>query len=101
MEEVATSLFRVDRESELPVGLQVAWRLRALIASGKLAPGERLPGVRQLADDAGVNPNTARSIYRRLEADGLVETRHGLGTFVAAGASSSSEVERIAADAVA
>ena len=101
MGEVATSLFRVDRESELPVGLQVAWRLRALIASGKLAPGDRLPGVRQLADDAGVNPNTARAIYRRLEAEGLVETRHGLGTFVAAGASSSSEVERIAADAVA
>ena len=100
MDEATASLFRVDRESELPVGLQVAWRLRALISSGKLAPGERLPGVRQLADDAGVNPNTARAIYGRLEADGLVETRHGLGTFVAAGAASSSEVERIAADAV-
>lgn len=100
MDEATASLFRVDRESELPVGLQVAWRLRALISSGKLAPGDRLPGVRQLADDAGVNPNTARAIYGRLEADGLVETRHGLGTFVAAGAASSSEVERIAADAV-
>ncbi len=97
----AGTLLRVDRTSELPIGIQVAWRLRALIASGKLAPGDRLPGVRQLAEDAGVNPNTARSIYQRLEADGLVETRHGSGTFVAAAATSSSEVERIAADAVA
>jgi DNA-binding transcriptional regulator YhcF (GntR family) len=72
-----------------------------MISSGKLMPGDQLPGVRSLAEDAGVNPNTARAIYGRLEADGLVETRHGLGTFVAPGAASSSEVERIAADAVA
>ncbi len=99
--ELTPSLFRVDRESDLPVGIQVAWRLRAMISSGKLAPGDRLPSVRELAADAGVNANTARAIYGRLEADGLIETRHGLGTFVAPGATSSSEVERIAADAVA
>jgi DNA-binding transcriptional regulator YhcF (GntR family) len=101
MDDTATHLYRVDRESELPVGIQVAWRVRAMISSGKLAPGDRLPPVRQLAQDAGVNPNTARAIYGRLESDGLVETRHGLGTFVAPGAASSSEVERVAADAVA
>jgi DNA-binding transcriptional regulator YhcF (GntR family) len=101
MDALATSFFRVDRESELPVGIQVAWRLRALISTGRLAPGDRLPPVRQLAKDAGVNPNTARAIYGRLESEGLVETRHGLGTFVAPEAASSSEVERIAADAVA
>ena len=95
------NLFRVDRRSEMPVGLQVSWRLRALISTGKLAPGDRLPSVRELAEDAGVNANTARAIYGRLEADGLVETVHGLGTFVAAGAAWSTEVERIAADAVA
>src|SRR5688500_8968392 len=72
-----------------------------MISSGKLGPGDRLPPVRRLAQDAGVNPNTARAIYGRLESEGLVETRHGLGTFVAPGAASSSEVERIAADAVA
>ncbi len=101
MDIAATDFFRVDRDSELPVGIQVAWRLRAMISSGKLAPGDQLPTVRQLAKDAGVNPNTARAIYGRLESEGLVETRHGLGTFVAPEAASSSEVERIAADAVA
>ena len=92
---------RVDRDSDLPVGVQVAWSLRAAIASGRLAPGERLPGVRELAELAGVNPNTARSIYARLEGDGLVVSRHGLGTFVSPDANPSTDVERIAADAVA
>ena len=72
-----------------------------MIASGNLGPGDRLPSVRELATDAGVNANTARAIYGRLEADGLIETRHGLGSFVARGATSSSDVERIAAEAVA
>ncbi len=94
-------LFAVDRLSELPVGIQVAWRLRAMISSGRLSAGDRLPSVRELADDAGVNANTARAIYGRLEAEGLCESRQGLGTFVSANAPSSTEVERIAADAVA
>ena len=97
----AQPLFRVDRTSDLPVGIQVAWRLRAMISSGKLAPGDRLPSVREMAADAGINANTARAIYGRLEVDGLVETVHGLGTFVAAEAAWSTEVERIAAEAVA
>lgn len=97
----ATSIFRVDRSSELPVGVQVAWRLRSLIAAGKLAPGDRLPGVRELAEMADVNANTARAIYGRLEREGLIVSRQGLGTFVADAARSSGDVERIAAEAVA
>src|SRR5918996_4817644 len=96
-----TDALRVDREGDLPVGVQLAWRLRALIASGKLTLGERLPGVRELAEIAGVNANTARAIYGRLERDGLIESRQGSGTFVAAGVRASAEVERIAAEAVA
>jgi DNA-binding GntR family transcriptional regulator len=49
------------RSDDLPVGAQLAWRLRVLIASGQLAPGDRLPGVRELASGTGVNVNTARS----------------------------------------
>ena len=89
----------VDRGDEVAVGTQLAWRLRALILSGRLAAGERLPGVRELATAGAVNVNTARAIYRRLEDDGLAVSRHGLGTFVAADAVGDAALEQIAAEA--
>jgi DNA-binding transcriptional regulator YhcF (GntR family) len=93
---------QVDRDGDLSPGLQLSWRLRALISSGRLAPGERLPSVRDLAARAGVNVNTARAAYRRLEREGLVVSRHGLGTFVSEGAAATApQVERLAAEAVA
>jgi DNA-binding transcriptional regulator YhcF (GntR family) len=92
--------FRIDPDDEVPVGVQLTWRLRALIACGRLLPGGRLPSVRALAEWSGVNVNTVRSVYARLEEEGLVGTRHGLGTFVDAGAAASPELERIAADAL-
>jgi GntR family transcriptional regulator len=93
--------FRTDPTSELPVGVQLAWRLRALITSGRLAAGDRMPSVRLLAEWAEVNVNTVRGVYARLEDEGLVTTRHGRGTFVAERAEGSPEVERIAAEAIA
>jgi DNA-binding transcriptional regulator YhcF (GntR family) len=94
--ELAPDLARSD---DLPVGAQLAWRLRALIASRQIGPGDRLPGVRELASGAGVNVNTARAVYRRLEEDGLIVSRHGLGTFVSEDAPASPELERLAAEA--
>ena len=92
--------FRIDPADELPVGLQLAWRLRALIRTGELGAGERLPSFRQLAEWAGVNVGTVRSVYEGLEGDGLVVTRHGQGTFVAEGVESAPQLEEIAADAL-
>lgn len=92
--------FAADPADEIPIGVQLNWRLRALIASGRLAAGERLPSVRDLAEWAGVNVNTVRATYAKLESDGLVTTRHGRGSFVADGAGGSPEVERIAAEAI-
>jgi GntR family transcriptional regulator len=93
--------FQTDPTSELPVGVQLAWRLRALISSGRLAAGDQMPSVRAMADWAGVNVNTVRGVYARLEDEGLVATLHGRGTFVAEGAAGSRDVERIAGDAIA
>jgi DNA-binding transcriptional regulator YhcF (GntR family) len=78
----------LDRDADVPIGVQLAWALRARIRGGALAPGARLPALQRLAQDLGVNPNTVRAVYARLEQDGLVATRHGSGTFVcdAAGA---------------
>jgi GntR family transcriptional regulator len=81
---MATSLgAHVDRDSPVPIGAQLAGQIRAAVAGGRLEPRNRLPSVRELADEAGVNVNTVRSVYARLEAEGLVRSEHGRGTFVA------------------
>lgn len=92
--------FRVDPDDELPVGLQLSWRLRALIRTGEMGAGERLPSFRRLAEWAGVNVGTVRAVYEALEEDGLVVTRHGQGTFVAEGVEPAPQLEEIAADAL-
>jgi len=92
--------FRIDPEDELPVGLQLGWRLRALVRTGELAAGERLPSFRRLADWAGVNVGTVRAVYEALEKDGLVVTRHGQGTFVAEGVEAAPQLEEIASEAL-
>jgi DNA-binding transcriptional regulator YhcF (GntR family) len=75
--------FELDRDSGLQLGTQLGWRLRTLIASGRLAEGERLPAVREMAGLAGVNVNTVRSVYARLADEGAIVSEHGRGTFVA------------------
>lgn len=92
--------FATDPGDELPVGLQLGWRLRALIATGQLAAGERLPSFRRLAEWAGVNLNTVRAVYEGLEREGLVVSRQGQGTFVADDVEAAPELEAIAAEAL-
>ena len=75
--------FRLERDSGLPLGTQLGWRLRTLIASGQLAAGERLPAVREMAELAEVNVNTVRGVYSRLADEGAIVSEHGRGTFVA------------------
>jgi DNA-binding transcriptional regulator YhcF (GntR family) len=72
----------VDRRLDLPIGAQLARKLRGLIEDGTLRPGDRLPSIRELASSAGVNVNTVRAVYSRLEHEGVVATEHGRGTFV-------------------
>jgi GntR family transcriptional regulator len=92
--------FSTDPDDELPVGLQLTWRLRALIASGRLGAGERLPSFRRLSEWAGVNVNTVRAVYAGLEREGLVVSRQGQGTFVAAGIAAAPQLEEIATEAL-
>jgi DNA-binding transcriptional regulator YhcF (GntR family) len=77
----------LDRDAEVPLGTQLTWILRARVTGGDLLPGERLPGARELAAIVGVNVNTVRAVFARLEEEGLLTVAHGKGTFVAERAS--------------
>ena len=67
----------------MPISRQIAAQIRAQCASGALKPGDRLPSVRALAAELAVNQNTILRVYERLTAEGLIERRHGDGTYVA------------------
>lgn len=78
----STTQFTLDRDSAVPLGAQLGGKLEQAIRVGELRPGERLPSVRHMATLAGVNVNTVRAVYARLEQDGLLSSEHGRGTFV-------------------
>ena len=65
-----------------PIWLQVVTLLKQQIVTGQLAPGEKLPGGRDLALRYEINPNTAARVYQALERDGVCQTRRGMGTYV-------------------
>jgi DNA-binding transcriptional regulator YhcF (GntR family) len=89
----------VDRDAEIPIGVQLAWALRSRIRDGRFEPGQRLPGLREVAEATGVNVNTVRSVYQRLEHERLIDSQQGSGTFVASTPQRPSTVASIAADA--
>jgi DNA-binding transcriptional regulator YhcF (GntR family) len=89
----------IDRGADVPIGVQLAWALRTRIGDGDFMPGERLPGMRDLAEAIGVNLNTVRAVYQRLEQEGLIESQQGSGTYVAPSSPQDSAVGTIAATA--
>ena len=68
-----------------PIYEQITNNLRRLIASGGIAPGERLPSVRDLATRLTINPNTIQRAYRQLEQEGYIVSLPGKGCFAAEG----------------
>ncbi|HEX4436325.1 MAG TPA: GntR family transcriptional regulator [Solirubrobacteraceae bacterium] len=89
----------IDRDAEVPIGVQLAWALRSRIADGRLTSGMRLPGLRELAESTEVNINTIRTVYQRLEQEGLIDTQHGSGTYVSSGLAREPAAATIAAQA--
>jgi len=76
--------FAIDEQDRTPVYAQLERGIRSAIASGRLAVGDQLPTVRQLAVGLRVNANTVAKVYTFLEREGVLETRRGVGTFIAA-----------------
>ncbi len=80
---VPPSALRVNRESSVPVHMQLKTQIRHLIMTGSLKPGSQVPTVRQLAGFLRINPNTAAKALAELQQDGYLESRSGRGAFVA------------------
>jgi GntR family transcriptional regulator len=59
-------------------------QVKHAVETGALRAGDQLPGIRPLAEELVVNPNTVAKAYRELEHEGVIELRHGAGAFVAA-----------------
>jgi DNA-binding transcriptional regulator YhcF (GntR family) len=87
-------LLTVDTGDPTPPYEQLRRQLAELIQSAALAPGDRLPPLRQLAADLGLAVGTVARAYRELESAGLVSSRRGGGTRVCAAAPSLSDTER-------
>ena len=68
--------------NEMPIYSQLVEQIKVGIVSGMFPPGERLPSVRDLATEAGVNPNTMQRAMTELERDGLVYRQRTAGRFV-------------------
>src|SRR5262245_21929477 len=76
-------LFRPNPSSGVPIYLQLMEQVKHAIGTGALRPGEQLPGIRPVAEELVINPNTVAKAYRELEHEGVIELRHGAGAFVA------------------
>lgn len=90
------SLLTVQPAAPEPIYRQILEQLRRLIAAGQLAPGDRLPSVREVAAVHAINPMTVSRAYALAEAEGLLERLRGKGMAVAVhGARARSQNERL------
>ena len=76
---VPPQLFELHPSSGVPIYRQLVEQVRAMVAGGRLLPGDLLPSVRQVAQAAEINPMTVSKAYSRLEVEGLVERVRGQG----------------------
>jgi len=73
---------KTEFSPNIPIYVQVMEYLKKEIVTGRLAPGEKIPAVRELAGELQVNPNTIQRTFQELERDGVVVTRRGMGRYV-------------------
>ena len=74
--------FHLEARSGVPTYLQIVQQVRQAIRLGVLRSGDQLPTVKEVVSSLAINPNTVLKAYRELDAEGLVEGRRGVGTFV-------------------
>jgi GntR family transcriptional regulator len=93
-------VLRVNPSSGVPIYLQLMEQVKHSIETGALRPGEQLPGIRPLAEELVINPNTVAKAYRELEHEGVIELRHGAGAFVSAATRAKKDTDKLRAGQV-
>jgi GntR family transcriptional regulator len=88
-------IFTVNPSSGQPLYVQLMQQIRHAIETGVLQPGDGLPGVRTLAQQLVISPNTVVKAYSELEHEGLLDLRHGSGAYVAVRRSKKSRADRL------
>ncbi len=73
---------RIEKASGVPISRQIADQVRAQVMSGAVLAGHKMPSIRELARELAVNQNTVLRVYEKLTAEGLLDRRHGDGTYV-------------------
>lgn len=76
-------MLSINYRDPRPIYEQIRDELQKLILSGVFAPGEKLPSVRELAQELAINPNTIQRAYRELEQGGFIDSVPGKGNFAA------------------
>ena len=87
--------FRVNPTSTQPLYLQLTQQIRHAVETGVLQPGDALPGIRTLAEQLVVSPNTVVKAYSELEHEGVIEMRQGTGAFVAGRKATRAKSDRV------
>ena len=90
-------IFRTNPSLGVPIYLQLMEQVKHAIETGALRPGDQLPGIRPLAEELVMNPNTVAKAYRELEHEGVIELRHGAGAFVSGQAKGRKPADRVRA----
>src|SRR5213594_3644057 len=93
-------IFRPNPSLGVPIYLQLMEQVKHAIETGALRAGEQLPGIRPLAEELVINPNTVAKAYRELEHEGVIELRHGAGAFVSGSARARSMTDKFRAGQV-
>jgi GntR family transcriptional regulator len=88
-------MFTVNPSSGQPLYLQLIQQIRHAIDTGVLQVGDALPGIRTLAEQLVVSPNTIVKAYSELEHEGLLDLRHGSGAYVTGKGKTKSHTERV------
>ena len=81
-ERIDLCMITVDLKSRIPIYEQIVDSVKSAILSRALLPDEQLPAVRRLAVELAINPNTIQKAYAILEAQGIVYSVAGRGSFV-------------------